>query len=397
MRLHRSICTLSALGVGLVMLCVSTAATAAIVVRPGESIQAAVDAASPGETIVVKPGTYYGAAGADEGVRIKKDGIRLIGNSNSGKGGKVILVPNPDGSNKDGILAEPEDEEAPEIQGFHIQGFTVQGFPNNGIKLERVNTFTIEGNESIDNLENGIQPELSANGLVKNNLSYGSKDSALWVEGGVNVRVIGNVTHSSVTGLEVTISKDLVIKNNESYNNTVGMGLYHPSSASEPALPVMENWQVENNYIHDNNYPNMAPPESSAAGIPLGGGILLMGVSKNVLSRNRVENNHFYGLAVIDFCVAQEGGFDFINGGYELPGPPWCTANWSGADPVPRDNVIERNTFVNNGTDPPPHPLAPFAADIVYAVPDPTAGNCFDRNTYTTYSSIFGGGLPPCP
>jgi hypothetical protein len=356
-------------------------------VRPGQSIQAAVDAASPGETIVVKPGTYYGNPGAAEGVRIKKDGIRLIGNSNSGQGGKVILVPSA--GNQDGILAEPDDGE-PDIQGFHIQGFTVQGFPNNGIKLERVNGFTILRNESIDNLENGIQPELSANGLVKRNVSYGSNDSALWVEGGVNVRVIGNVTHSSVTGLEVTISKDVVIKNNESYNNTVGMGLYHPSAASEPALPVMENWEVKDNYIHDNNRPNTAPPGSLAASLPPGGGILLMGVSKNVIERNLVKNNDFYGLSVIDFCLAVQGGYDSAEA-------PWCAANWSGADPVPRDNVIERNTFINNGTDPPPdHPLAPLAADIVYVVVDPTAGNCFDRNHYTTYSSLTGGGPDPC-
>jgi len=387
-----SLHTLSALGIGLAILCVSTASTAAIVVRPGGSIQAAVDAASPGETIVVQPGTYYGQSGATEGVRIKKSGIRLIANSDPKKGKKVILVPNPDGANKDGILAEPDAwaSALDDIQGFTVQGFTVQGFPNNGIKLEHVNGFKILSNESIDNLENGIQPELSANGLVNRNVSYGSLDSALWVEGGTNVRVIGNVTHSSVTGLEVTISKDVVIQNNESYNNTVGMGLYHPSAASEPPLPVMENWRVKNNYIHDNNLPNPLPPNTSMAStLPPGGGILLMGVSKNEIEHNRVENNGFFGLAIIDFCLAVEGGYDFA-------GPPWCFANTSGADPVPRDNVIERNTFVHNGTSPPAHPLAPFAADIVYLVPDPAAGNCFDRNTYTTSSFVLGGGPDQC-
>ena len=41
------------------------------VVHPGESIQAAVDAASPGDTIVVTPGTYR------ESVRIGTDGLTL--------------------------------------------------------------------------------------------------------------------------------------------------------------------------------------------------------------------------------------------------------------------------------------------------------------------------------
>jgi len=356
----------------------ATASAHRTVVYPGDSIQEAVDAASPGEKIVVMPGTYMETHGGSVAVRIKKDGIRLIGKSRHGE--KVILVPGP--GNRHGILVEPDDG-APDIQGFRIRGMTVQGFSNNGIKLERVNHFKIVNNESIDNLENGIQPELSANGLVKNNLSYGSNDSALWIEGGTNIRVIGNVTHSSVTGLEVTISKDLVIRENESYNNTIGMGLYHPSSASEPPLPVMENLRVEDNYIHDNNRPNTAPPGTSTATLPPGGGILLLGISKNELEENWVENNDFFGLAVVDFCLGTEG----------IPGP--CASNTSGEDPVPRDNEIEENVFLNNGTNAPPsHPLAPLAADIIEVYLDPTANNCFEENTFSTYSNITGATAP---
>ena len=263
--------------------------------------------------------------------------------------------------------------------------------------MEFVNNFAILNNESINNLENGIQPELSANGLVKNNLSYGSLDSAMWLEGVTNVRAIGNVLHSSTTGLEVTISKDLVIVNNEMYNNTVGMGLYHPSAASEPALPVMEDWKVLNNYIHDNNLPNGAPGGLPAI-LPPGGGVLLMGVSDNTLAGNRIENNDFFGLAVLDFCFALTGAPD--PGGWCSPNP-----NWSGEDPVPRNNLIAGNVFVNNGTDPPLHPLAGFAADIIEAVFDldpsaPPANNLFNGNRCSTYSFIPGGVEqvpPPCP
>jgi hypothetical protein len=211
----------------------------------------------------------------------------------------------------------------------------------------------------------------------------------MWLEGVTNVRAIGNVLHSSTTGLEVTISKDVVIVDNEMYNNTVGLGLYHPSAASEPALPVMEDWTVLNNYIHDNNLPNGAPGGLPAI-LPPGGGVLLMGVSANLLAGNRIENNDFFGLAVIDFCFALTGS----------PVPCDPNPNWSGEDPVPRDNLIAGNTFVNNGTDAPGHPLAPFAADIIEAVFDPSAGNRYNGNTCTTYSFIPGGVEqvpPPCP
>ncbi|MCP5065616.1 MAG: hypothetical protein GY946_03540, partial [bacterium] len=242
--------------------------------------------------------------------------------------------------------------------------------------------------ESINNLENGIQPELSANGLVKNNLSYGSLDSAMWLEGVPNGRAIGNVLHSSTTGLEVTISKDLVIEHNEMYNNTVGMGLYHPAAASEPALPVMGNWIIQDNYIHDNNLPNGAPGGLPSL-LPPGGGVLLMGVSDNLLEGNTIVDNDFYGLAVVDFCLAMG----------ELPFPGMCPSNTTGHDPLPRNNEIRENTFINNGTSPDAlHPLAPYAADITEVYMDPLAGNCYADNTYATYEALLAAPAPQaCP
>jgi hypothetical protein len=66
---------------------------------------------------------------------------------------------------------------------------------------------------------------------------------------------------------------------------------------------------------------------------------------------------------------------------------------------VPRDNRIQGNTFVHNGTNPPLwHPLAPFAADIIEAVFDPSANNRFNGNRCTTYDFIGVEQVPaPCP
>ncbi len=66
---------------------------------------------------------------------------------------------------------------------------------------------------------------------------------------------------------------------------------------------------------------------------------------------------------------------------------------------MPRNNEIADNTFFNNGTNPVPwHPLAPLAADITEAVLDPTANNCYEDNSYTTYASLVGAPAPQeCP
>src|SRR5687767_13185524 len=52
------------------------------VVRPGESIQAAIDAARPGDTILVKPGTYA------EALAVTTDNLTLKGSR-----GTVLTMP----------------------------------------------------------------------------------------------------------------------------------------------------------------------------------------------------------------------------------------------------------------------------------------------------------------
>jgi parallel beta-helix repeat protein len=291
----------------------------------------------------------------------------MIGKSKDAN--KVILQSN--GSQDDGILVEGT-EQAP-LDGFRIKGFTVEGFEGNGIHLRYVNNFRIDRNESINNEENGIFPTLSANGMVKRNLSYGSADSALWVEASTDVRVLDNVLHSSPTGLEVTVSNNIEISGNEVYNNTIGIGLYHPNAASLPPIPAMSNWEIIDNYVHDNNAPNNAPPGSMSADLPPGGGILVLGTDGAIIMKNVVEDNDFYGIAMVDWCLATDGSaFSCTN----IPMDP-------GINEFPEQNIVQDNEFINNGTNPTAHPLATYAADITYIAFD-GYGNCFARNVFTT-------------
>src|SRR5262249_12340025 len=154
------------------------------------------DAAAPGDTVKVMPGDYTQTqSGTVAAVRITKPlKLEAQGASPAGKpdGKKVRILWNNLSEQRDGILVEPAHDGDPDIDGVEIKGFTVEGFQHNGIFLRHVNNFNIENNESINNLENGIWPTLSANGQVKKNVAYGSQDSALWVEASENVRVVDN-------------------------------------------------------------------------------------------------------------------------------------------------------------------------------------------------------------
>lgn len=365
-------------------------------VREGESIQAALDAASSGDTILVEPGTYQEDPASLYGLHVTKDDIRLIGRVRKGKGeaGKVRLLAN--GGQETGIYAAPAgceytDSACPDqLENFYVRGFTVEGFPRNGIQTRWVDGFRFIRNESVNNLNNGIYPTLSANGLVRSNVSYGSLDTAMWVAGSENVRVVKNEVFGSPIGLEISVSNNVLVTRNDIHDNTVGVGLFHPNAAGNPPLPVMENWVIRNNRIYENNLPNPAPAGSFQAGLPQGGGVLLLGVSDHVIKKNWILDNDFYGVGILGWCSATN--FDPDRN---------CVARPPIADPSANNNLVARNVIKGNGLAPPAeHPLAPLASDVIYLQTppfEPGTGNCFENNEpldFTFYSSEPDGQLP---
>ena len=375
-------------------------------VSPDDDVQAVIDDADPGDTVLFQPGLYT-TDNEQFGLRVTTDNLRLIGKVKKGRGeaGKVRIRPSDSGTQETGIYAAPagcgpeikgecldEDDNSLQLHGFYVRGFTVEDFPRNGIQTRFVDDFKIIRNESARNLHNGIYPTISANGLVQNNVSYGSEDTAMWVAASQNVRVIGNELYDSVIGLEVNVSLNIEVTQNDVHNNTVGIGLFHPNTAGNDPIDVMGNWVVEHNNVYDNNTENFAPDGSFQADLPQGVGILVLGVSDNVVAKNDVEGNDFVGIGVLGWCTAASA----IPGRDCTTDPPVIDGVFY--DPAVNDNLVSNNKVSGNGGVPPGGPLDFLAADISYFELEGSSGNCFEKNKpkngFTYVSSEPDGELP---
>jgi len=391
-----------------------------IVVKPGQSIQAAIDRARPGTRIYILAGTYKETGNSTNGLNISKSGISLVGQRTNKRG---VVLENA-GNQRNGIVVVPPDRtdcmachtdlkppfpldpdvepgvmhKDPVVYGFEARNITIKGFRNNGLFTERVKGFNIVNVHSVDNPNYGIFPTLSSDGVITHSTATGSDDSGIWVETSENVRVSHCVVSDNVNGFEISNSDDIVLSHNEAFNNTVGIAsLLLPDIFDVRA--GAKRFVFRNNYIHDNNKPNTARPGSILATVPAGVGILHLGVDESLIIGNRIENNDFFGIALADYCVVVDGT-PFACGVDPTTSPEFIE------DQAAMFNQIIGNVLINNGTNPEPHPFVGAAADLSLV----TGGeegltNCYADNDYlTSFSTFFlapgspipPGFLPPC-
>ncbi len=322
-----------------------------VVVKEGESIQQAVQAAAPGTTIQVMPGTYK------ETVFIDKDGIRLIGVIKEGR--RPVL----DGEDKlnDAILFSGNN--------IVVENFTLTRYKGNGIMSQAGNNWEIRNNLIIDTGVYGIFPQLGQNGVIEHNVVSGIKDAAIYVGMSDNVHVAYNDVFDSVAGIEIENSRHAIVEANRVYNNTGGILAF-----ITPGLPIKTTFDViiRHNFILANNHANFGAPGSTVAGIPAGTGILVMAADDVVIEGNIIRDNKNIGIMITDHGHATN-----------------ITADPE-SDPNSDRVKILNNTMLNNGTDPIPEIKAYMLTELKTGNPDigsigPTTDSCIiNRQQYVT-------------
>jgi parallel beta-helix repeat protein len=343
------------------------ATTAFVVVVPASSqaaghtvvvtttIQAAVDAADPGDTVVVPDGVYR------ETVAVTEPGITITGSRAAvldGVGQGLffgIRVRSLDGSRLD---------------GFTLDGLTIRGYTRSGIQLSGVDNFRLTRTSYVDNPLYGLFPVRCTHGRVDHNEVSGSLDSGVYVGQCADVLVDHNIAHDNTIGLEVELSSRVVVEDNTSTDNTVG--------AVVQILPgrdgnVTDDVLVRRNVLSGNNRPNTVTGPGLVGLLPSGIGVLNMAGDNVRIVDNIVSGNRSGGIGVISLL-------------------PDLLALEPTLDPAPDGGEVRRNVARGNGYDPDPR-LALFGlpgADVVW---DGTGSPCFEVAKSTrTFPSV----LPAC-
>ncbi|MFB7915703.1 nitrous oxide reductase family maturation protein NosD [Streptomyces sp. NPDC056061] len=157
----------------------SASATAPHVVRPGQSIQKAVDAAAPGDTVLVQPGTYR------ETVLVTKPGLTLRGHGDRTvirpPAGKTPKAGAADACTKAGSGICVLGRSGGTVDGVTIDSLTVSGFPKHGVWASWTDRLSVRRVTADHNGVWGIAQERSTRGSFAGNTARANGDAGIFV------------------------------------------------------------------------------------------------------------------------------------------------------------------------------------------------------------------------
>lgn len=272
--------------------------------RPGESIQQAVDTAKPGDTILLMPGTYRGS------VKISVSDLTIRG------AGDAVIIPAADAQHaheaavRTAVGAESGDPAGGDcaaaghgicvlgtpghrVTGVVIESLTVSGFPKNGISGSETDRMTVRDVLVEHNGEEGISQEKSTRGLLLDNEARDNGQAGIFVtniaygEGGAidteGTEIADNTMTGNRFGADLRRARNLTFEDNIVTGNCSGVFVVGDENIPRGGALTVRGNQVDAN--------NKYCPADGRLPYLQGIGIVLTGVENTVLTSNRFVGN----------------------------------------------------------------------------------------------------------
>jgi len=263
-------------------------------VAHGHSIQAAIDRARPGDTVLVDAGVYQ------ENLTITKSRITLRGAGDGARGSVLepAATPHPSICSEfgevNGICVTGRFKKGTDILGKPITdttvtGFLVRHFTRMGILVYNARNTAIEHDRASHTRHYGIVGFSLSRLRVVDNISDANGQGGIHVGDAENAQALisGNSVYanhgSGGIGIYIRSASRGVVRNNHVEGNCAGVLLAN----TDPTR--MTGWTLANNTVHDNTG---ACSEVEGGGPPLSGlGIGLLGTDRAIVRNNRVTAN----------------------------------------------------------------------------------------------------------
>jgi cytochrome c peroxidase len=322
-------------------------------VRPGESIQEAVDKAGRNGVVRIYPGTYH------ENVLVIHHGVTIEGVIRNGK--RPVL----DGRNilPDAISGLGND--------FKVMNLEIRNYQGNGVVVHKARN-VIYRNLILHNTGlYGVYPIECDGVLVEDCKVSGARDAGIYVGQSRNIVVRRNEAFQNVTGIEIENCVNAIVEDNYVHNNTGGILVFllpfNPSKVQDGCI-------VRRNRVINNNTPNFADPEAIVSNVLKGTGIMLLAADNTEVYENEIVGNGTFGIMTI--------GLRQI---FPAPTP-------LDVDPNPDGNRVYNNILRDNGKDPDER-LKRFGVPPVDLLWDMTGkGNAWNQPDGTRFPPVLPSG-----
>jgi Right handed beta helix region len=339
-----------------------------------DTIQAAVDAAAPGDLILVEPGTY------EEAVDVETEDLTIRGLDRN----EVILDGGFELENGIRVLAD----------GVAVENLTAQNYTTNGFFWTGVTGYRGSYLTAYRNGDYGVYAFDAMKGQLEHIYASGSPDAGVYIGQCFPCDAVIDDVISEHNGLGYSGTNSggnlLIVNSTFRYNRA---GIVPNSGSYELCYPERDT-TIVGNIVHDNMQPDT--PAIDVALLAMGNGILVAGGSRNTIERNLVYDHERVGIGLVPFPEEQANDGVPDESTWDTPcaevrdDPPAVTdpdalalVLWDAVQNIVRGNDVSGSGIADLAVG----SLQPDLASL---------DNCFADNTFAGSAPVDVEALAPC-